>query len=232
LQDYKNHLEILLSKERLDSYNGDINAHFTNLKLIALITPKLAMLEIALRNMCDYWLCNRIGENWLININDEIIQESLADIRVKQKKTNLNHHQYLSRLTLGNIIKIIRDNALQNAIFNLREMDFKRYDESNRNFCFINGKKTKISNYGKVDIVLSLLLTIRNRSFHWENLNKTTQKDNKTFPRLTTQKHGTHIGINPQRIQTFLNDLLNNINKDLIGRCSLELNKEIERGWA
>lgn len=223
---FKDNYEILLSKERLSSYNNDIEAHFRNIKTIALITPKLATLEICLRNMCDYLLCEIYGEDWLVGMNDEKVQDELSKICAKAGANNLNEltrHQYISRLTLGIFIRIIQEYALQNAIFDLRQIDFKQYDRSNRNFCFIKGKKTKISNYDKVSIVLSLLQTIRNRSFHWENLTKTRDENGKIFPRLTTKKYGTLIGIAPQNIQAFLNDLLDNINKDLIRDCEIKL---------
>lgn len=213
-------------KERLSSYNNDIEAHFRNIKTIALITPKLATLEISLRNICDCLLCKTINENWLIEIDDEVVQDELSKICAKAGANNLNEltrHQYISRLTLGIFIRIIQKYALQNAIFDLRHIDFKRYDRSNRNFCFIKGKKMVLRNYHKVDIVLSLLQTIRNRSFHWENLTKVRNENGKIFPRLTTKKYGTLIGIAPQNIQAFLNDLLDNINKDLIKDCEIKL---------
>ena len=223
---FKENYEILLSQERLSSYDNDIEAHFRNLKIIALVTPKLATLEICLRNRCDYLLCEKLGENWLIDIDDEILQKELIKICDKEGLEDLNgltRHQYISRLTLGVFVRIIKKYALQNLIFDLREMNFKHYDRSNRNFCFIKGKKTKISNYDKVDIVLSLFQTIRNRSFHWENLMKIRNNDGKIFPRLTTKKYETIIGIAPQNIQAFLNDLLDNINKDLIENCEIKL---------
>ena len=61
------------------------------------------------------------------------------------------------------------------------------------------------------------------QSFHWENLMKIRNNDGKIFPRLTTKKHETIIGIAPQNIQAFLNDLLDNINKDLIENCEIKL---------
>lgn len=102
-------------------------------------------------------------------------------------------------------------------------MDFRKYDESNRNTCFIKGKKSKISNYSRVDIALSLIQNIRNRSYHWENLMKTTQRNGTTFPRLTSQCGGTHIGVAPQNIDIFLTDLISRINKDLLKYCEIEI---------
>ena len=62
-------LTILLSKERLQSYSS-IQEHFENLQLIANITPKLATIEIALRNLLDHEL-SKIDSNWIENSTNE-----------------------------------------------------------------------------------------------------------------------------------------------------------------
>ncbi|MEQ4347142.1 hypothetical protein ABNO84_10095, partial [Campylobacter jejuni] len=43
----------LLSQIRLSSYNDDIVKYYDNLKLVGKITPKIATLEIILRNKLD-----------------------------------------------------------------------------------------------------------------------------------------------------------------------------------
>lgn len=219
---FKDNYEILLSKERFNSYDNDIEAHFRNIKTIALITPKLATLEICLRNICDYLLCKTINENWLMEIDDEVVQDELSKICKKENKDNireLTRHQCISRLTLGIFIKIIKIQQLENYIFDVSNIDFKKYSATNRNFGYVNGRKTDLSNISKIDAILNLLLTIRNRSFHWENLMKTKN----SLPRITTYICGSVIVIAPQNIQAFLNDLLNNINKNLIRNCEIEL---------
>ena len=50
-------LETLLSKERLKSYDYNINKHYENLRLIGKITSKIATLEIILRIKLDCVLC-------------------------------------------------------------------------------------------------------------------------------------------------------------------------------
>lgn len=218
----KESYEILLSKERLSSYDNDIEAHFDNIKTIAFITPKLATLEICLRNMCDNLLYEAYGEDWLVDMSDEKVQNELLKIRKKAGVDNpdeLTRHQYISRLTLGIFIRIIKEQGLENHIFNADNIDFKRYSGRNRNFGYINRRKTNLSNISKIDAALNLLLTIRNRSFHWENLMKT--KD--SLPRITTYVYGSVIGIAPQKIHTFLDDLLSNFGEELIKNCELEL---------
>lgn len=66
-------LEILLSKERLKSYQS-IEEHFENLSFIAKLTPKLATLEIILRNSLDNEL-NKLNPKWIENSQDEKIQK-------------------------------------------------------------------------------------------------------------------------------------------------------------
>lgn len=225
MTNFKQDLELLLSKERLSSYDNDLEQHFKNLKLIAFITPKLATLEICIRNMVDF-LLSKEDENWLLNLDDEKVREELNKIATRENIPNLDdlsHHQYISKMTLGIFIRIIRNKGLQNEIFDLRDMDFKKYDKSNSNFYFQGSKKANLRNYHKVDIVLSLVQNIRNRSYHWENLMKTRLEKGTTFPRLTTSFHKTLIGIAPQNIQIFLKDLISKINKDLLDYCEIKL---------
>ena len=89
----------------------------------------------------------------------------------------------------------------------------------NRNFFFENGIKLRFRNTHKVDIVLSLLQNLRNRSHHWENILKTTEKNTKHYPRLTTKIENTYIGINPQKIETFLNDLIKTFDERILEYC-------------
>ena len=71
--------KILLSKERLESYNNEIDKHYENLKLIANITPKIATLEIILRNKLDSVLSLRNNE-WIKNAKDAKIIEAREKI--------------------------------------------------------------------------------------------------------------------------------------------------------
>lgn len=56
-------LDFIFSKQRLEHYK-DINEHFENLKLISKIIPKIAILEIYLRNALDYELSSNCKE-WI-----------------------------------------------------------------------------------------------------------------------------------------------------------------------
>ncbi|EHF4531907.1 hypothetical protein J1H26_001929, partial [Campylobacter jejuni] len=86
-------------------------------------------------------------------------------------------------------------------------------------FFFENGIKLRFRNTHKVDIVLSLLQNLRNRSYHWENILKTTEKNGKHYPRLTTKIENTHIGLNPQKIDLFLSDLIKTFNEEILEYC-------------
>ncbi|EAK7483300.1 hypothetical protein FXM17_08675 [Campylobacter jejuni] len=208
----------LLSQIRLSSYNDDIIKHYDNLKLVGKITPKIATLEIILRNKLD----NKLSEqdsNWIKNSNDENIKKAKDEIEKREKNRILSHHQYLSRISLGTIIHLIKENKLQNSIMDLKNINFRNYNQHNRNFFFENGIKLRFRNTHKVDIVLSLLQNLRNRSYHWENILKTTEKNGKHYPRLTTKIENTHVGVDPQKIDLFLSDLIKTFNEEILEYC-------------
>ncbi|EAH7251720.1 hypothetical protein PT736_001823 [Campylobacter coli] len=101
----------------------------------------------------------------------------------------------------------------------LKNINFRNYNRHNRNFFFENGIKLRFRNTHKVDIVLSLLQNLRNRSYHWENILKTTEKNGKHYPRLTTKIKNTHIGVDPQKIDFFLSDLIKTFNEKILEYC-------------
>ncbi|MDE5816141.1 MAG: hypothetical protein K2H55_01370, partial [Helicobacter sp.] len=101
-------------------------------------------------------------------------------------------------------------------------IDFIKYSKSNKGFSFINGQKVRFSDIDKVYIALSLLQNIRNRSYHWESLLKVRESHGKFFPRITTELHKTYIGVEPEQICPFLNDLLMVINRDMVKLINLK----------
>ncbi|EAM0812705.1 hypothetical protein HCC81_001804 [Campylobacter coli] len=208
----------LFSQIRLSSYDNNIVKHYDNLKLVGKITPKIATLEIILRNKLDNKLSEK-DNDWIKNSNDEKIKKSKEEIEHREKNRILSHHQYLSRISLGTIIHLIKENKLQNSIMDLKNINFRNYNQYNRNFFFENGIKLRFRNTHKVDIVLSLLQNLRNRSYHWENILKTTEKNGKHYPRLTTKIKNTHIGVDPQKIDFFLSDLIKTFNEKILEYC-------------
>ncbi|EAH4734370.1 hypothetical protein K0T47_001594 [Campylobacter jejuni] len=208
----------LFSQIRLSSYDNNIVKHYDNLKCVGKITPKLATLEIILRNKLDNKLSEK-DNDWIKNSNDEKIKKYKEEIEHREKNRILSHHQYLSRISLGTIIHLIKENKLQNSIMDLKNINFRNYNQYNRNFFFENGIKLRFRNTHKVDIVLSLLQNLRNRSYHWENILKTTEKNGKHYPRLTTKIKNTHIGVDPQKIDFFLSDLIKTFNEKILEYC-------------
>ena len=102
-------------------------------------------------------------------------------------------------------------------------MDFRNYDKSNKQTCYVRGKKTNLQDFEKAIICLNLLWSIRNRCCHWENLLKTRKVVKNgveiVYPRITTRLNGTDIGIHPNKIKLFLDDFLSAIDKELLDYC-------------
>ncbi|EBD1747180.1 hypothetical protein KGS15_001845, partial [Campylobacter jejuni] len=69
----------LFSQIRLSSYDNNIVKHYDNLKCVGKITPKLATLEIILRNKLDNKLSEK-DNDWIKNSNDEKIKKSKEEI--------------------------------------------------------------------------------------------------------------------------------------------------------
>ncbi|EGQ1899653.1 hypothetical protein I2426_001765, partial [Campylobacter coli] len=135
----------LLSQIRLSSYNDDIVKYYDNLKLVGKITPKIATLEIILRNKLDSKLSEQ-DNDWIKNSNDENIKKAKDEIEKREKNRILSHHQYLSRISLGTIIYLIKENRMQDSIMNLKNINFRNYNQYNRNFFLKNGKKRNFGN--------------------------------------------------------------------------------------
>ncbi|WP_187847839.1 CAAX protease [Helicobacter pylori] len=224
LQDFKNDITLILSKERLDTYDS-LEQYKENLKLIASITPKISNLEIYLRNALDYCLTQIKGSDWVFNEN------SLTDLikELKEKKKEITHSLILSKMSLGAVVRLIFLYKLEGVVLDLRAYRFRAYYHENKDTLLIKGKKRLLYNYIKAHITLNLLWTIRNRAYHWENLLKI--QPNKR-PRITTSFSGKTknismdrilvIGIEPNKITLFLDDLIKSIgNKDFEDLSSL-----------
>ncbi len=224
LQHFKNDITLILSRERLDTYDS-LEQYKENLKLISFITPKISSLEIYLRNALDYCLTQIKGSDWVFSENSltNLINEQ------KEKKKEITHSLILSKMSLGAVIKLIFCYKLEGVILDLRAYRFRAYYHENKDTLLIKGKKRLLYNYIKVHIALNLLWTIRNRAYHWENLLKI--QPNKR-PRITTSFSGKTknipmdrilvIGIEPNKITLFLDDLIKSVgNKDFADLSSL-----------
>ncbi|PUD21851.1 CAAX protease [Helicobacter pylori] len=224
LQHFKNDITLILSRERLDTYDS-LEQYKENLKLISFITPKISSLEIYLRNALDYCLTQIKGSEWVFNENSltPLIKE------LKEKKKEITHSLILSKMSLGAVIKLIFLYKLEGVVLYLRAYRFRAYYHENKDTLLIKGKKRLLYNYIKAHIALNLLWTIRNRAYHWENLLKTKPNNR---PRIATPFNGKTenipmdkilvIGIEPNKITLFLDDLIKSIgNKDFEDLSSL-----------
>ncbi|WRC51657.1 CAAX protease [Helicobacter pylori] len=224
LKHFKNDITLILSKDRLDTYDS-LEQYKENLKLISFITPKISNLEIYLRNALDYCLTQIKGSDWVFNEN------SLTDLinEQKEKKKEITHSLILSKMSLGAVIRLIFCYKLEGVILDLRAYRLRAYYHENKDTLLIKGKKRLLYNYIKAHIALNLLWTIRNRAYHWENLLKI--QPNKR-PRITTSFSGKTknipmdrilvIGIEPNKITLFLDDLIKSVgNKDFADLSSL-----------
>ncbi|WP_131129971.1 CAAX protease [Helicobacter pylori] len=218
LQDFKNDITLILSRERLNTYDS-LEQYKENLKLIAFITPKISSLEIYLRNALDYCLTQIKGSDWVFSENSltNLINEQ------KEKKKEITHSLILSKMSLGAVIRLIFCYKLEGVVLDLRAYRFRAYYHENKDTLLIKNRKQNLSNYAKAHIALNLLWTIRNRAYHWENLLK-IQPNNR--PRITTcftglkdndmAKMSMNISVEPSKIVLFLDDLIKSIgNKDL-----------------
>ncbi|MCQ2722165.1 CAAX protease [Helicobacter pylori] len=224
LQDFKNDITLILSKDRLVAYDS-LEQYKENLKPISFITPKISNLEIYLRNALDYCLTQIKGSDWVFN------ESALTPLikELKEKKKEITHSLILSKMSLGAVVRLIFCYTLEGVILDLKRINFKSYYPNNKNALFINNKKNPLSGASKVHIALNLLWTIRNRAYHWENLLKI--QPNKC-PRITTYFTGLkdndrakmpmNISVELSKIVLFLDDLIKSIgNKDLENLSSL-----------
>lgn len=212
LSSFRSDITSILSSERLKSYEGDIQSYYANRLLALKAGHKIAEIEIYLRNMLDFCLCEIEGKEWIKN------ERSLKHIKSKNRFLLQEHtpSQILSRLMLGEVIDLIIEYKIEHYMFDLEIIDFQKYHWSNRNSGYLNGRKNRFSNVAKVRISLNLLRNIRNRAFHWENLFKTRESNGVIYPRITHKEWGVKIGISPEMILDFLDDLIDSVNNKVM----------------
>lgn len=221
LLDFRADITSILSQERLESYEGNIQNYYTNRLLALQAGHKIAEIEVYLRNMLDFCMKKTKGSEWIKS------EESLKLISAKSHipQQELSSSQILASLMLGEVVELINFYKMKNYMFDLEDMDFRKYHWNNRNVGYVNGRKTQFSNVAKVEITLNLIRVIRNRCFHWENLLKTRILKDKEYPRIATiypknevREKQTIVGIMPEMILVFLDDLLNAINNPMMKR--------------
>ncbi|EOI1592970.1 hypothetical protein ACMGVP_001723, partial [Campylobacter jejuni] len=82
--------------------------------MIASITTKIAILELVLRNLLDKHMKEKDLE-WLRNYNEENIKQKIIKL---QNKEILDNNQLISRISLGDVIFIIKLEHLEAKIIN------------------------------------------------------------------------------------------------------------------
>ena len=185
IDDFKKNKINLFSQERLKSYSLQedkrdieiqLKRHNNNLNLIQRITKDLALIEIGLRNILNFYMIE-VSNNivWIENYRSKTITNYNSIIsNIKKRypvdKQNLNNNQLLSNLTLGVIIKILKEKNISDQIFNFTNLNLKKYHIKNKNRKLKNNNKSRLTNKEKTNIMLSLLSDTRNRSFYWESL--------------------------------------------------------------
>lgn len=199
----KDYIE-LFSQARINSYTS-IDEHEKNFEILGNIAPKLARIEIIVRNRIDRKM-RKSDENWLWHLPD--------DIKLDDDNGNVKDHDTLvSRQTFGFWIKVARLYKIENIVFHkyfLDDFTFKKYYALNNNKA---GKKP-LRRWQKSCIILQLTKNMRNRAFHLENLLK-INKDG--TPRLSARidfdKDIAIKRIEPNKIIDFLDDIINSFVK-------------------
>lgn len=226
IDDFKKNKINLFSQERLKSYSLQedkkdieiqLKRHNNNLNLIQRITKDFALIEIGLRNILNFYMIE-ISNNidWIENYRSRTItnyNSIISNIKKRypvDKQDILNNNQLLSNLTLGVIIKILKEKNISDRIFNFANLNLKKYHIKNKNRKSKNNNRSRLTNKEKINIMLSLLSDIRNRSFHWESLIKIRENG---YPRLSTNEYNILTSIEADKIEIFLSDILEEIYK-------------------
>lgn len=224
IQHFCSNLDNLISLPRLSSYKSRCS-HQDNLQFIAEITPKIALLELSLRNIIDFALRNICGENWLELLKDTISIKNRTDFEeklfveirkierkyIKYASSLPSQNQYVSSLTLGTWIKIADEYRICYALFNPSKLDFCRYGGK-----YNNRQISRAQKRWKVIYALNLLLIIRNKAYHWENLLKLNKNGNPNITYRYDKNFKLIASIEPKMLNVFLEDFLKTINPKLM----------------
>ena len=197
----------LYSSPRIDSYSS-IDEHEANFEMLGNIAPKLARIEIIIRNRIDRKMCEK-NRYWIFDLADSI---GLDDDKGRIKE----HDILVSRQTFGFWIRVVEHYKIHSCAFDKEFLDgfsFKKYYEKNKERL----NKIPLSNYQKAYGILLLTKSIRNRAFHFENLLKLRALG---VPRLSvrvdfSKEKFYYFNIKPNMIIQYLDDILQGFDKEL-----------------
>ncbi|MCI7364285.1 MAG: hypothetical protein MSH23_04580 [Campylobacter lanienae] len=197
----------LYSSPRIDSYSS-IDEHEANFEMLGRIAPKLARIEIIIRNRIDRKMCEK-NRYWIFDLADSI--------RLDDDKGRIKEHDILvSRQSFGFWIRVVEHYKIHSCAFDKEFLDgfsFKKYYEKNKERL----NKIPLSNYQKAYGILLLTKSIRNRAFHFENLLKLRALG---VPRLSvrvdfSKEKFYYFNIKPNMIIQYLDDILQSFDKEL-----------------
>ena len=119
---------------------------------------------------------------------------------------SIDDDTFISRQTLGYWVTLINVMKLHNKLVDLSVIDFRKYSKFNKH------GKSSMPNFQKVKICYSLILTIRNRAFHFENLYKLNEYG---APRISTRLNDKIVGVMPDMLETFIDDVLDCLDSEI-----------------
>lgn len=119
---------------------------------------------------------------------------------------SIDDDTFISRQTLGYWVTLINVMKLHNRLVYLSSIDFRKYSKFNKH------GKSSMPNFQKVKICYSLILTIRNRAFHFENLYKLNKYG---APRISTRLNDKIMGVMPDMLEVFVDDVLDCLDSEI-----------------
>ena len=197
----------LYSQARLNGYSS-IDEHEQNFQMLDKIASKLGRIEIIIRNRIDRKM-SQGNKDWLFHLPEHIHLDASDETK--------DHDILVSRQTFGFWIKVVR-------YYEIEECAFKKEFLSNYSFKKYYAKNTEKTNkeyffsWQIASMILQLTKNIRNRAFHNENLLKIQQNG---LPRLSAKVDFENNDfaikrINPNKLITFLDDILKGFEINLV----------------
>ena len=184
-------------------------------------------LELSLRNIIDFALKLTLGNEWLQTLKQQYMQKDksktsfeerlLLEIsKIENKYTKCSkplpkRDQYISNLSLGFWVKIADEFKICSILFNPSLLDFRNYGGS-----YNNRDISKAQKHWKIIYAMNLLLIIRNKAYHWENLLKLNANNNPNITYQNNKNYKLIASITPNKINKFLEDFLKTINSKLM----------------